>query len=340
MYQCIVFPADYTPFKQELILTGSIVAFELLTYPIDFIGNRCIQRETYLSKSLIQESALIYSEVIHYLIFYDYWFKVYRLDLSLSKIVLRYYIFNYLYFKYAFKNYISPRFKDEDENKGFDITPENSTVYPLLRYAKMTDPLVLLLAATSNFIGMIASHPISILKIRLQNEILKQYDTKNYTQKMTEMSRICGNQLWIKTTFGSRFLYTYLQFIAEMGLFQFCLNKLGYEFMNVFRPNSDFKGNILNLGLSVIGSSILSTLLLQPIYLYQQRTVYQVITKQPKKSIKQFFTQIYQKEKFQGFLKGYIHNSFRSICRNSIAVGTLWAFATQANKERFRPSED
>ena len=96
-----------------------------------------------------------------------------RLDLSLSKIVLRYYIFNYLYFKYAFKNYISPRFRDEDENKGFDITPENSTVYPLLRYAKMTDPLVLVLAATSNLIGMIASHPISILKVRLQNEILK-----------------------------------------------------------------------------------------------------------------------------------------------------------------------
>ena len=37
----------------------------------------------------------------------------------------------------------------------------------------MTDPLVLLIAATSNLIGMIASHPISILKVRLQNEILK-----------------------------------------------------------------------------------------------------------------------------------------------------------------------
>lgn len=89
-----------------------------------------------------------------------------RIDLSLSKIILRYYIFNYLYFKYAFKNYISPKFKDDDET-GYDITPDNATVYPLLRYAKMTDPLVLLFAATSNFIGMIASHPISILKIRL-----------------------------------------------------------------------------------------------------------------------------------------------------------------------------
>ncbi|CAK70948.1 unnamed protein product (macronuclear) [Paramecium tetraurelia] len=339
MYQCIVFPSDYTPFKQELILTGCVVAYELLTYPIDFIGNRSIQRETYLSKSLIQESSLIYSEVNHFLIFYDCWFKV-QIDLSLSKIVLRYYIFNYLYFKYAFKNYISPRFKDEDENKGFDITPENSTVYPLLRYAKMTDPLVLLIAATSNLIGMIASHPISILKVRLQNEILKQHETKNYSQKMTEMSRSCGNQMWIKTTFGSRFLYTYLQFIAEMGLFQFCLNKLGYEFLNVFRPNQYFNGNIITVGFSVIGSSLISTLLLQPIYIYQQRSAYQVITKQPKKSIKSFYVQLYQKEKAQGFLKGYIHNALRSISRNGIAVGTLWGLATKANKERFRPSED
>lgn len=30
----------------------------------------------------------------------------------------------------------------------------------------------------------------------------------------------------------------------------------------------------------------------------------------------------------------------RSICRNGIAVGTLWGLATTANKERFRPSED
>lgn len=89
-----------------------------------------------------------------------------RIDLSLSKIVLRYYIFNYLYFKYAFKNYISPKFKDDDDS-GFDITPENSTVYPLLRYAKMTDPLVLSFAALANLVGMIASHPINILKTRL-----------------------------------------------------------------------------------------------------------------------------------------------------------------------------
>ena len=74
--------------------------------------------------------------------------------------------------------------------------------------------------------------------------------------------------MWIKTAFGPRFIYTYLQFVLEMGLFQFCINKLGYEFMNVFRPKVDFYGNAFLLGSSVIASSFLSTFIIQPLYFY------------------------------------------------------------------------
>lgn len=89
------------------------------------------------------------------------------MDLSLSKIVIRYYLFNYLYFNYAFKNYISPKYKEEVDHSGFEITPEHSTIYPLLRYIKIIDPAILGIAAISHLVGMIASHPISILKVRL-----------------------------------------------------------------------------------------------------------------------------------------------------------------------------
>ncbi|CAD8050612.1 unnamed protein product [Paramecium sonneborni] len=160
----------------------------------------------------------------------------------------------------------------------------------------MTNPFVLILPTISNLIGMIASHPIIILKVRLQNEILRQYDY--------------GFKLHLVLVFYI-LIYNLLQ-----KLFEFFLNKQGYEFMNVLRPDSDFKGNLISIGLSMIGSSIISFAFLQLIYFYQQRLI--------------------KKKKQQDFFKDI---QIMFLNRNSIAVVFFWGFSMKANKERFKPQK-
>lgn len=94
-----------------------------------------------------------------------------RLDLSITKTVLRYFTFQYLYFRYVYKEYYSSKFTEEVEAEG-DITPDDPNCQPLLRYARSTDIKLLGVAAIANLIGVIASHPINVLRVKIQCEPL------------------------------------------------------------------------------------------------------------------------------------------------------------------------
>lgn len=77
---------------------------------------------------------------------------------------------------------------------------------------------------------------------------------------MKDISKYHGtHKVWIKTAFISRYLYTYLQFVAEMSLFQSCLNKCGFEFINVYkRHQPSTYATKFNVFLSVVGSTFVT----------------------------------------------------------------------------------
>lgn len=67
--------------------------------------------------------------------------------------------------------------------------------------------------------------------------------------------------VWFKAGFGSRFIYTYLQFLGELGLFQYCLKSMNCEFINTQSVNKqEYHENFLKLGGAVTICSLITSI--------------------------------------------------------------------------------
>lgn len=175
MINTITYPTDTEFLMPELYLASATVVHELLTYPLDRIGVRSMgttQNRTHRSLLNYKESYLIGSDVWRI----ENKTGLYHglrasVEKSLTKQIIRYYAFQYLYFQYVHRDFVTRTYKAELE-KDYDYTPDNPQVYPLLKYIDYSDIKVLLIAAFCNFVGVFASQPANVLKIKMQSERL------------------------------------------------------------------------------------------------------------------------------------------------------------------------
>jgi hypothetical protein len=90
------------------------------------------------------------------------------LDKLLSSSIARYYLFHYLYYRFAYQYYFDQNYEPgSEEVSNIGYTPLTSDVYPLLKYIDFSDPKVHLIIGLAIGIGQLLSHPINVLKIKI-----------------------------------------------------------------------------------------------------------------------------------------------------------------------------
>ncbi|KAM3132084.1 hypothetical protein pb186bvf_015828 [Paramecium bursaria] len=339
MYTAIVFPDSYSPFLQELQLGLYLLVSETITYPLDRISTRCIAKQNKGSILFHKEYIKIFQEIIQKEknkgLFHG---LKSRLDQSISKIVIRYYLFQLLYYNFAHQNHVFEGFKPENQLSNIDdqpvLTPDNPHIYPLLLYSKI-DFKLLIINGIAGLVGQICSHPVSLLKIKTQCEPLgdiSQTSLKD-VQKMIDITKFHDNKklFWIKAAFWPRFVYNQIQFNLEIYFFQQYLERNQYEFINVFKEEKQTQKD--NFLLNIIFNSVIVTTITQPIYFYYIRKSIAEIQK-----VKYGLSECIQNFKNEGIqmpLKGFLPNLLKSVVRNTICTGLMWLSAKRSNLNRF-----
>lgn len=171
----ITYPAQTEFLRPELYIALVTLSHEALTYPLDRIAVRTMARTH--NKSPVQ--ALNYQEcrvVAHEILAAEGRTGLYHglraaLDRNVSKQCIRYFAFHYLYYLVAYRDLVAPGYRSELD-VDVEYSPEHPEFYPLLKYVEFTSLRVHAVAFVANALGVLASQPINVLKVKLQCEPL------------------------------------------------------------------------------------------------------------------------------------------------------------------------